>query len=123
MATATVRVGDLPPLRVEVARTREEHTQGLSGRERLPPGTGMLFVFDEPMTSGFWMYEVNFPLSLAWVRDGHVIGTVEMVPCRSADPDDCRAYEPPAPYTRVIEAPAGTFAEVERGASVRVAGD
>lgn len=117
---ATVRVGTLPPLRVEVADTSAERTQGLSGRQRLPPGTGMIFLYDSPTTTGFWMYDVHFPLSLAWVRDGRVIGTVEMAPCTATDPDECRSYQPPGPFDTVIEAPAGTFAGVEPGTPVRV---
>lgn len=116
---ATVRVGALPPLRVEVARTPQERSQGLSGRDRLPPARGMIFVFDSPTTSGFWMHDVYFPLSLAWVRDGRVIGTVEMTPCTTA-PDDCRTYEPPGPFDMAIEAPADTFDDVQPGTKVEV---
>lgn len=117
---ATVRVGELPPLRVEVARTPDERTRGLSGRDHLPPGTGMVFMYDSPTTTGFWMHDVHFPLSLAWVRDGRVIGTVEMTPCTTNDPSECRVYEPPGPFDMVIEAPAGTFADVDPGTPVRV---
>lgn len=116
---ATVRVGDLPPLRAEVARSAAERSQGLSGRDRLAQGKGMIFVFDSPTTSGFWMHDVHFPLSLAWVRDGRVIGTVEMTPCTTA-PDDCRTYEPPGPFDMAIEARAGTFADIDRRTEVRV---
>lgn len=116
---ATVRVGSLPPLRVEVARSAEERSRGLSGRERLPEGKGMIFIFDSPTTTGFWMHDVHFPLSLAWVRDGRVIGTVEMTPCTSA-PEDCRTYDPPGRFDMAIEARAGVFEDIEPGASVRV---
>lgn len=115
----TVRVGTLPALRVEVADTAAERSEGLSGRGRLPPRTGMLFRFDHEVTVGFWMYDVRLPLSLAWVRDRRVIGTVEMVPC-AADRSGCPSYEPPGPYDAAIEAPAGTFAAVEPGTRVRV---
>lgn len=116
---ATVRVGSLSPLRVEVARSPDERSRGLSGRERLPQGRGMIFIFESPTTTGFWMHDVHFPLSLAWVRDGRVIGTVEMTPCTSA-PEDCRTYEPPGRFDMAIEARGGVFEDVEPGAAVRI---
>lgn len=116
--TAMVRVGAQPPLRVEVARTETERERGLSGRAGLAPETGMIFVYDEPTTAEFWMRGVSFPLSLAWVRGGRVIGSVEMTPCPEGG--DCRRYEPPAAFDVAIEARAGTFAGVARGTPVRV---
>lgn len=116
--TATVRVGKLSPLHVEVARSAAERARGLSGREGLAPGTGMIFVYDQPTTAEFWMRGVPFPLSLAWVRDGRFIGSVEMTPC--VESEGCRLYEPPAPFEVAIEARANTFVGVEPGTPVRI---
>lgn len=115
----TVRVGTLAPLRVEVADSPAERSEGLSGRASLPAGTGMLFRFDHEVTVGFWMYDVRVPLSLVWVRDGRVVGAVEMVPCVT-ERSRCPSYDPPGPYDAAIEAPAGTFADVRPGTPVRV---
>lgn len=117
---ATVHVGTLPPLRVEVADTPAERSRGLSGREHLPPRTGMMFRYDAPTDAAYWMWDVGFPLSLAWVRDGRVIGTVEMAPCTATNAGDCRTYESPGPVDTVIEARANTFAGVAAGTPVRV---
>ena len=51
----------------ELAVALEERSQGLSGRESLPPGTGMLFVFESLSTASFWMAGVVFPLDFIWI--------------------------------------------------------
>ena len=40
---------------VEVADTEEERAKGLSGRDALAEGRGMLFIFPESGYHGFWM--------------------------------------------------------------------
>jgi uncharacterized protein len=107
----TVTVGDAPPVRAEVADTPEERGRGLMGRAEVSPGTGMLFVFDGPTTSDFYMYRTRVALSIAFVADGRVVGVREMRPCRAEDPDDCRTYGVDAPYTRAVEAPGGHFTD------------
>jgi hypothetical protein len=53
--------------KIELANTQDQRTQGLSGRDRLAPGAGMLFVFDEEGRYSFWMKEMRFPLDLVWI--------------------------------------------------------
>jgi uncharacterized membrane protein (UPF0127 family) len=50
------------PVRVELARTREELSRGLMWRDRMDADAGMLFVFDAADERTFWMK--NTPLSL-----------------------------------------------------------
>jgi hypothetical protein len=54
-------------LSVEVAADEHARTVGLMGRPRLAPDTGMVFVFDEPRTGGFWMKNTLIPLSIAFL--------------------------------------------------------
>jgi uncharacterized membrane protein (UPF0127 family) len=53
-------------VKVDLALTSTEQTQGLSGRENLPPNTGMLFVFAKPDKYLFWMKDMNFPIDMIW---------------------------------------------------------
>lgn len=93
-------------VRVLVADTESERARGLSGRETLALDEGMLFVFEEPGTYGFWMKEMRFSIDILWISaEGRVVG-VE----KSASPDSYpRIFTPPIPIRYVLEAPAGFF--------------
>lgn len=52
---------------LEIADTPQERKQGLSGRKNLATSTGLLFVFDQPGTYGFWMKDMNFPIDIIWL--------------------------------------------------------
>jgi uncharacterized membrane protein (UPF0127 family) len=105
-----VVVGDLAPIAVEVADDDAERRVGLMGRAEVPPGTGMLFVYDEPVTNAFWMGNVEVPLSIAWVLGDEVVGVAEMQPCPAADAS-CPRYSPGGEFDRAVETSAGTFSE------------
>lgn len=106
----TVVVGDLAPIAVEVADDDAERRVGLMGRADVPSGTGMLFVYDEPVTNSFWMGNVQVPLSIAWVLGDEVVGVAEMQPCPPADAS-CPRYSPGSEFDRAVETSAGTFTE------------
>ncbi|WP_242605652.1 DUF192 domain-containing protein [Frankia sp. Cppng1_Ct_nod] len=98
-------------LTVEVADTPAAWARGLMGRTYLPAGTGMLFVFHGESTDGFYMYRTLLPLSLVFIRYGHVVAVREMTPCVENDPDRCEIYRAGTAYTEAVEAPAGTFTD------------
>ena len=54
---------------VELADTPMEREQGLSARQDLAEGQGMLFVFDTPGRYGFWMKDMNFPIDIIWIDE------------------------------------------------------
>jgi uncharacterized membrane protein (UPF0127 family) len=54
-------------LTVEVASTPEEKSKGLSGREEVADGTGMLFVYSAEDDLSFWMKDTLVPLSIAFI--------------------------------------------------------
>jgi uncharacterized membrane protein (UPF0127 family) len=81
------------PVRVELARSRDELSRGLMWRDRLDEDAGMLFVFasDEPRT--FWMKNTPLPLDIIFVdAAGKVVSVAEhttpftTTPIRSAGP-------------------------------------
>ena len=94
---------------VEIADTIEKHATGLSGRNELEKGRGMLFVFDQPIIPGFWMKGMKFPLDIVWISNGKVIGLEENLP-----PDHTLSpatYSPPKPVDMVLEINAGASEE------------
>jgi uncharacterized membrane protein (UPF0127 family) len=56
-------------IKVDLALTEIEQTQGLSGRQSLAPNTGMLFVFNKPDKYLFWMKDMNFPIDMIWLTE------------------------------------------------------
>nr|WP_281651885.1 hypothetical protein [Microbacterium aurum] len=52
-----------------------------------------------------------------WIREGRVIGVVTLQPCSS---DPCPREASPDVVDAILEAPAGTFADVAPGAAVDV---
>jgi uncharacterized membrane protein (UPF0127 family) len=96
-------------LYVVVADDAEERRRGLMGVHHLPDDQGMAFVFEQPVTTGFWMRDTPIPLSIAFVdEDQRVVGLKEMEPC-AAEP--CPSYGVDQPYVMAIEANAGWFEE------------
>ena len=54
-------------IKVDLALTEAEQTQGLSGRHSLLPNTGMLFIFNKPGYYPFWMPNMNFSIDMIWL--------------------------------------------------------
>jgi len=57
-------------IKVELVLTKEAQKRGLSGRNELKKGEGMLFVFEQPARHYFWMKEMNFPIDIIWLSEG-----------------------------------------------------
>jgi len=99
--------GDDVVVPVEVADTQEERQTGLMNRESLPEDAGMIFVFDEDSTGGFWMKDTLIPLSIAFAdADGTIVSILDMEPC-AAEP--CEIYDPGASYPTALEVNQGAF--------------
>jgi uncharacterized membrane protein (UPF0127 family) len=110
-----VRVGRAAPVRAEVAATREARAAGLMGRADVPAGTGMVFRYDTPSSSDYWMYTVPVPLTAVFALRGRVVDVVDMAPCVTSTPRDCPTYGPGTPYDTVLE----TAPETLRGLVAR----
>jgi len=90
---------------LNLAQTPAEWQQGLMGRQSLPADSGMLFVFPDGETVGFWMKDTPLPLSIAFIDDtGTVLSTQDMQPF-STD-----THVSPAPYQYALEVPQGYLA-------------
>jgi uncharacterized membrane protein (UPF0127 family) len=105
---------------VEIAETEAARARGLMGRESLPDDGGMVFLAEEPSTSGFWMKDTLIPLSIAfWGPDGTIGRILDMDPCRK---DPCTIYDPGVSWVGALEVNQGFFAQtgVHEGDLVRL---
>ncbi len=85
-------------VRVEIAADEETRQQGLMYRDRLPEGTGMIFIFAQPSECPFWMKNTLIPI----VHVAH-----DVPPCLA---DPCPSYPPNAKSSFVLELAAGVAA-------------
>lgn len=65
----------------EIAKTPNQRTKGLMGRQSLPPSHGMLFVFEQAEQQCFWMRNTPLPLTIAFIADdGKIVNFADMTP-------------------------------------------
>ena len=111
-ATPTVTIGGAS-FTVDLADAPEKRFQGLSGREILEEGTGMLFVFQEERQHTFWMKDMRFPLDMIWITTECTIADI-IADIPNAPPYQKNGalptYSPSAPGTFVLEVNAGVAA-------------
>ncbi|MFT4041430.1 MAG: DUF192 domain-containing protein [Thermomicrobiales bacterium] len=121
LQTSEILVGGVP-LTVELAYQPADLQRGLGYRDGLAPGTGMLFLFEQPAPRSFWMKGMRFCLDIIWIQDGVIQGAAENV-CPD-DPDIADTERPtqksPVDVAYVLEVPAGWLAEHGLGAGTPV---
>ena len=104
-------------VKAEIARTRDERSQGLMHRKKLPDGEGMLFVFERDEVLSFWMKNTLIPLSIAFIAyDGSIVEIRDMQPGNLNPVFSSRSVR------YALEAPQGWFsrAGVNSGDVVRI---
>lgn len=92
----------------KVADTSERRQQGLMRVPELPDEAGMLFLFEQANTGGFWMRNTLVPLDIAYLDEGEIVTIREMDPCAEMP---CETYDPDAPYTAALEVRQGLLTE------------
>lgn len=105
---------------VEVAENEQQRRLGLMHRESLDEDSGMVFVFFEPSSGGFWMKNTTIPLSIAFFDiEGRILRILDMEPCTE---DPCPSYDPGVAYRGALEVNRGAFDEwgVEEGDVIRL---
>ena len=103
-AITTIGLNDLQLL-VAVADTPELRRQGLMNVPDLLDLDGMLFVFGDESTGGFWMKDTLIPLDIAFFDgSGAYVDGFAMEPCTT---DDCPTYRSGASYRYALEMAAG----------------
>jgi uncharacterized protein len=118
---ATVRIGPaLVEFQVEVAQTADQQRDGLSGRNELPAGTGMLIRFGSRSEQQVWMTGMRFPLDIAWIADGKVVSIDTLTACTEADENVCPRWTSPSPVDALLEVPAHSLTTVVPGMAITV---
>ena len=90
----------------ELAKTTQEHAQGLMFRKQMDAGEGMLFIFPSEGAHPFWMKNTYIPLDIIWLdRNKEVVFIKEKAqPCRE---EKCPLIEPDRLASYVLEINAG----------------
>ena len=72
-------------IRAEIARTREEQSQGYMHRQSIKDGEGMLFFYEHDSILSFWMANTLVPLSIAFIsHEGVILEIYNMEPLSTA---------------------------------------
>ncbi len=88
----------------EVVTTQAAQELGLGGRSVIPDNYGMLFVFPQDGTYGFWMKDMLVPIDMVWVAVDGTIVSIEV----SVPPDSYpRVFYPSQPSRYVVETRSG----------------
>jgi uncharacterized protein len=113
----TVTLDGTVTVEAKVADDPARRQQGLMNVPELPDGVGMLFLFDEARTGGFWMKNTLVPLDIAYVLDGEIVAVLQMDPCEA---DPCPSYDPGTAYDAALEVSQGALdaADVTEGSTV-----
>jgi uncharacterized membrane protein (UPF0127 family) len=89
-------------VKAEAVQTPELIYLGLSYRNELPEGRGMLFFMPTKERQIFCMRGMRLPLDLIWISNGRVAGITRNVP--ATFPGELIS---PAPVSHVLEVPGG----------------
>lgn len=108
----TVKIGNTTVF-VEIAKTPEESSRGLSYRKSMPENHGMLFVFPNKSYQTFWMRGMNFNLDFIWIADNEVVEITYDVPAPDENiPEEALPiYRSKVPVTAMIEVNGGLAKE------------
>ncbi|MCS6837798.1 MAG: DUF192 domain-containing protein [Bdellovibrionaceae bacterium] len=108
-ALVTITVGKAS-LKVELARTPEEHERGLMYRRHLPDHQGMLFIFPDEQRRTFWMKNTFIPLSLGFFdKEGVLRELGDLDPVTSEMQTQIPRWESKHPAQFVLEVNRGWF--------------
>lgn len=91
-------------LQVEIAETPQQQQTGLSYREHLKEGRGMLFVFNADGSHPIWMKDMQFPIDIVWLDATMKVVHIEQMVTPETYP---QSFQSPIPARYVLEVPAG----------------
>lgn len=96
-------------VRAEIVRDEAAHARGLSGRDSLPPDSGMLFVFPIVDSYTIWMKAMRFPIDIFWIREGKVVDLEERIsaPAPGTRESELLRYHADVPADIILETNAG----------------
>ncbi len=94
---------------IDLADTMEKSMRGLSGRSRIPPDFGMLWLFARQGETAIWMKDMLVPIDIVWMdREHRVLRVDANAPPQPGVPDqELKIYNPPPGAFSVLEIAAG----------------
>jgi uncharacterized membrane protein (UPF0127 family) len=96
-------------VRLVLADTPAERTDGLRGVDDLGPYAGMLFVEDGDSRGAFTMAGVDRPIAITWfAADGSRVDSARMAACPDRAEADCPLYRSDRAYRYALETLGGT---------------
>jgi uncharacterized membrane protein (UPF0127 family) len=109
--------GGVARFSVEIADTDAERAQGLMFREHMATSAGMLFVYESPRTSAFWMKNTLIPLDMIFADETGLVTHVHA----NAIPQDTTPIPGGDNVRFVLEINGGLAARmgIEPGAELR----
>lgn len=106
----------LATIAIAIADTEAERGRGLMRQRSLGYDRGMLFIFDDPNTTGMWMKNTPLPLDIVFVApDSQVINIA-----RRTTPFSEKNIAPDAPSTFAVEVRAGFADKFGLGPDTRI---
>jgi uncharacterized membrane protein (UPF0127 family) len=113
ISAPTVTIGN-KSWTVEVAQTIPQLQKGLSERDSLSAGNGMLFVFAQDETGPFWMKDTKIPLDMAFMDGNNKIVHLAL----NNTPLSEDFIQSPVAYRTVLEVNAGELNNAQVGNDV-----
>lgn len=107
---------------IVVAKTPQEKETGLSGKDSLPQGDGMLFPFDQPDYYSFWMKNMKFPIDILYINDNKIVTIIEDAQPPKSKDEVLPIYKPDEPADSVLEINAGLSKKynIKKGDTVKL---
>ncbi len=108
-------------LDITVLRSMQSRILGLSGRESLEVGTGLLFVFPETLYPSIWMKDMKFSIDIIFISSEGLVNEI----FENVSPDTY-LEKPPRQFKTltasryVLEVPAGTSADAKLRAGMTI---
>ncbi len=93
---------------LEIARSLNQKSQGLSNRTSLCSNCGMIFVYQSESYYPFWMKDTLIPLDMIWLdKEGRVVTIHTATPQPDTSLPDLKLYQNSKPARYIIELNAG----------------
>ncbi len=97
-------------LTIEIADDDSKRQQGLMFREKLPEGTGMLFIFEDEAPRSFWMKNTFIDLDIGFFDENEkLIDMQTMTAAKSVMDERPPPYPSNGPAKYALELPKGWF--------------
>ena len=94
-------------MRYETVDDESGIQQGLSGRPSMADDEGLLFKMPSQDIHAFWMYRMNFPIDMIWIRDGVIVEIAANMPPPSETGGIPKVHTPVETADMVLELTAG----------------